>query len=71
MRMTKKSQKQSGNRVGEGLRNRIAWHTYGPCVCLHGCMYECVLFGSLSVCMHATNELNAEKKREREGNRRH
>lgn len=30
-------------------------------MCVHGRTYECVLFRSVSVCMHAAKDLNVEK----------
>lgn len=36
--------------------------TCRPCMCLHGCMSECVLPGSVSVCVHETNTPNVETK---------
>lgn len=48
-------------------RNPFALHTYAPCVCMHGCTYECVIW--ICECVHACNK-RAECGKEREENRR-
>lgn len=47
------------------LVNKKLEDTYRPCMCLHGCMSECVLPGSVSV--HETNTPNVETKEGEQG----